>query len=118
MSWNSLQICSTEERVPVHSYKTHTLIKFAFRYGNECGHDYNIPKTRMSWYIESFLPHSQSLTTLDLRKCLVNFESIKKIILNCVELREANFSKVLFGQYAWITEEETAFFCQQPDTQN
>ena len=34
----------------------------------------------------------------------------KKIILNCVELREANFSKVLSGQYAGITEEETAFF--------
>ena len=79
-------------------------------YGNKCGHDYNIPKTRMLWYIESFLPHSQSLTTLDLRKCLLNFESIKKIILNCVELREANFSKVLSRQLAGITEEETTFF--------
>ena len=77
---------------------------------NNCGHDFNILKTRMSWYIESFLPNSQSLTTLDLRKCLLNFESIKKIILNCVELREANFSKVLSRQFAGITEEETTFF--------
>ena len=61
---------------------------------------------RMSWYIESFLPHSQSLTTLDLRKCNVNFESIKKIILTCVELREANFKQVL----SEFNEEETDFF--------
>ena len=60
----------------------------------------------MSWYIQSFLPHSQSLTTLDLRKCNVNFESIKKIILTCVELREANFKQVL----SEFNEEETDFF--------
>ena len=60
----------------------------------------------MSWYIESFLSNSQKLTTLDLRRCLVNFESIKRIILTCVELREANFIQTLsvFG------EEETDFF--------
>ena len=62
--------------------------------------------TRMSWYIESFLQNSQSLTTLDLRKCLVNFESIKKIILTCVDLREANFTQVL----SEFNEEETDFF--------
>ena len=62
--------------------------------------------TRMSWYIESFLQNSQSLTTLDLRRCLVNFESIKKIVLTCVELREANFSQTLSG----FSEEETDFF--------
>ena len=73
---------------------------------NNCGHDFNILKTRMSWYIESFLPNSQSLTTLDLRRCLVNFESIKKIVLTCVELREANFSQTLSG----FSEEETDFF--------
>ena len=52
-------------------------------------------KLRMSWYIECLLPNAKMLTTLDLSvntSNVVNPESMEEILLNCVELKEANFS--------------------------
>ena len=59
-------------------------------------HDELMLEVRRSWYIESLLPNAKMLTSLDLSntqsyRCRVNFESIKEIVLNCVELKEANF---------------------------
>ena len=53
-------------------------------------------KLRMSWFIECLLPNIKMLTTLDLSNSSVyqyklDSESLKGILLNCVELKEANF---------------------------
>ena len=53
-------------------------------------------KLRRSWYIECLLPNAKMLTTLDLSnlynsKYKLPSESIEGILLNCVELKEANF---------------------------
>ena len=53
-------------------------------------------KLRRSWYIECLLPNSKMLTALDLSNLYNNryklgSETIEGILLNCVELKEANF---------------------------
>ena len=54
-------------------------------------------KLRTSWYIECLLPNARMLTTLDLSHvtgiifCKLNSETMEEILLNCVELKEANF---------------------------
>ena len=54
-------------------------------------------KLRTSWYIECLLPNARMLTTLDLSLvtgiifCKLNSETMEEILLNCVELKEANF---------------------------
>ena len=53
-------------------------------------------KLCMSWFIECLLPNSKMLTTLDLSNnsvysYIIDSESMKEILLNCVELKEANF---------------------------
>ena len=63
---------------------------------NNSRHDELMLELRRSWYIECLLPNAKMLTSLDLSnnqsyRCRVNFESIKEIVLNCVELKEANF---------------------------
>ena len=52
---------------------------------------------RRSWYIECLLPNAKLLTTLDLsnsagKMYTINTESMEEILLNCVELKEANFA--------------------------
>ena len=59
-------------------------------------HDQSMLKLRRSWYIECLLPNAKMLTTLDLSNLYNNryklrSESIEGILLNCVELKEANF---------------------------
>ena len=59
-------------------------------------HDEVKVKLRTSWYIECFLPNARMLTTLDLSHvteimCKLNSETMEEILLNCVELKEANF---------------------------
>jgi hypothetical protein len=54
-------------------------------------------KLRRSWYIECLLPNAKLLTTLDLSNDQVGLtlkldpESMEEILLNCTELKEANF---------------------------
>ena len=56
-------------------------------------------KLRTSWYIECLLPNARMLTTLDLSYATGMFrnklksETMEEILLNCVELKEANFEK-------------------------
>ena len=52
---------------------------------------------RRSWYIECLLPNAKLLTALDLsnsagKMYTITTESIEEVLLNCVELKEANFS--------------------------
>ena len=52
---------------------------------------------RRSWYIECLLPNAKLLTTLDLsnsagKMYTINTESMEEILLNCGELKEANFA--------------------------
>ena len=61
-------------------------------------HDISMLKLRRSWYIECLLPNAKMLTTLDLSNNMeynnrnkLRPESIEGILLNCVELKEANF---------------------------
>merc|ERR1719362_852930 len=54
---------------------------------------------RRSWYIECLLPKAKMLTSLDLSINSKNYNdqypvdsaSMEEILLNCVELKEANF---------------------------
>ena len=62
----------------------------------ECNHDLSMLEVRTSWYLECLFPNAKMLTTLDLRNQsnmgnMVNFETIKEIIIVCDELKEANF---------------------------
>ena len=65
--------------------------------GEDFHHDEEMLEIRRSWYIEVLLPNSKMLTSLDLSnstefyRSKLNSESIKAIVLNCVELKEANF---------------------------
>ena len=56
-------------------------------------HDQLKIKLQRSWYIECLLPNAKMLTTLDLRNTygMINSESLEEILINCVELKEANF---------------------------
>jgi len=60
-------------------------------------HDEVTAKLRTSWYIECLLPNARMLTSLDLSHvtrgifCKINSETMEEILLNCVELKEANF---------------------------
>ena len=62
---------------------------------------------RRSWYIECLLPKAKMLTSLDLSintrknndQYLVDSASMEEILLNCVELKEANFE----GQITDVT---------------
>ena len=52
---------------------------------------------RRSWYIECLLPNTKLITTLDLsnsggKMYTINTESMEEILLNCVEMKEANFA--------------------------
>jgi hypothetical protein len=63
-------------------------------------HDEVKVKLRTSWYIECFLPNARMLTTLDLSHvteimCKLNSETMEEILLNCVELKEANFEGLI-----------------------
>ena len=75
-------------------------------------------KLRRSWYIECLLPNAKLLTTLDLSNDQFGLgliphkldpESMEEILLNCTELKEANFKNQI---------KDVDFFCQQLDTQN
>jgi hypothetical protein len=62
---------------------------------------------RRSWYIDCLLPNAKMLTSLDLSintrknndQYLVDSASMEEILLNCVELKEANFE----GQITDVT---------------
>jgi hypothetical protein len=60
-------------------------------------YDEETAKLRTSLYIECLLPNARMLTTLDLSHvtgiifCKLNSETMEEILLNCVELKEANF---------------------------
>ena len=60
-------------------------------------YDEETAKLRTSWYVECLLPNARMLTTLDLSHvtgiifCKLNSETMEEILLNCVELKEANF---------------------------
>ena len=61
-------------------------------------------KLKTSWYIECLLPNARMLTSLDLSNTqpyygMLNFESIKMIVQNCLELREANFRNTMVWDY-------------------
>ena len=77
-----------------------SLEKLSFEGGNhnfeQIRYDEVTMKLRMSWFIECLLPNFKTLTTLDLSNSSVyqyklDSESLKGILLNCVELKEANF---------------------------
>ena len=62
-------------------------------------------EVRRSWYIDCLLPNARMLTSLDLSNTqpyygMLNFESIKMIVLNCLELREANFRNQFKSQFS------------------
>jgi hypothetical protein len=82
------------------------LEKISLREVNQKDIEYYMPdhyqflvNARRSWYIECLLPSAKMLTSLDLsintrnnnNQYPVNSASMEEILLNCVELKEANF---------------------------
>ena len=68
-------------------------------------HEELMLEVRRSWYIDCLLPNARMLTSLDLSNTqpyygMLNFESIKMIVLNCLELREANFRNQFKSQFS------------------
>ena len=71
-------------------------------------------KIRTFCYMKYLFPNAKMLTTLDLRniskRVCISFESLKKIILVCDQLREANF------EYQLDIEEDLDFFADNLTT--
>ena len=107
LKYLNLAFSSVEDRVLVRLLRSSvSLEKFSLRDINQkqiksksskqVVHDQSMLKLRRSWYIECLLPNAKMLTTLDLsnlynNKYKLRSESIEGILLNCVELKEANF---------------------------
>jgi len=84
--------------------------------GEDFVRDEQMLEIRRSWYIECLLPNSKMLTSLDLRnssefyRSTLNSESIKAIVLNCVELKEANFKSQI------VLDRDVEFFANNLTT--
>ena len=96
----NLAFCNIEDRFLVRS--SVCLQKISLEGGNQnfeqIQYDVVTMKLRSSWFIECLLPNSKMLTTLDLGNTsvyqyILDSESLKEILLNCVELKEANFEQ-------------------------
>ena len=69
-------------------------------FAHEKNHQLEV-KLQRSMYIECLLPNTKMITTLDLSNnkgnmYKLNSKSMKEILLNCVELKEANFEGQIF----------------------
>ena len=101
LKYLNLAFCQIEDKFLVKLLRSSvSLEKLSFEGGNhnfeKIRYDEVTMKLRMSWFIESLLPNSKLLTTLDLSNSsvyeyMLDSESLNEILLNCVELKEANF---------------------------
>ena len=99
----NLAFCNIEDRFLVRLLRSSVCLqKISLEGGNQnfeqIQYDVVTMKLRSSWFIECLLPNSKMLTTLDLGNTsvyqyILDSESLKEILLNCVELKEANFEQ-------------------------